>query len=234
MPVRGRREAALLLGAPLVSSYQSAVAFEPEGYNVQLPATWQIKVENRLAKARGKKTLAMLLGAGDDGRFLEAKVLRIPLDVALGKDGAQDGEALMGYFSSDGQQGPEQRDKVIDALSKSSARTQSFIGMEIVGKTDERVTKGVKYLRSDFEAVTCTGAKTEGLEGEIQCFQGSQRIKPRRHAVISTIAAGPSKGVKAKAAVLWVLDVSVPPEAWSKSQAEVEQVLNSFAIDTEA
>jgi len=232
--------APLVVEKPLVARAEG----DKVGYQVQLPRLWAT-YQQRGNPGLGDKASKALFVAGSAAEKIEAQVVRIPLAVTRADPQGLGGLALIDYFSTPSGQEPRvTKEQVVDILSKGVASDVKSFRFNITGTTTEFFRNVTKYLRYDYEVVSCSGDITEGQGGNRECtLEGLEKPTTKRHhAVVSAVLSEPAKGQVADgillsdtgAEVLWVVDASAPIKSWPNVSAQVDQFLASFSVGTEA
>uniref|UniRef100_A0A7S0ADN9 Uncharacterized protein n=1 Tax=Pyrodinium bahamense TaxID=73915 RepID=A0A7S0ADN9_9DINO len=246
-----RRAASAMLGVtPLltVGMWPLGVWAEADkrGWQMRLPPTWRPYNQRGIPGLNEVASRELLL-AGDPTQKAEVKVVRIPLATSPRDPQGLGGLALIEYFSTPlGQQPRVTRSQVVDILSKGFEQQPAIFSFSFVDTPSEELRNATKYLRYDFEAARCEGAQVQGVSGKICQRSDNGEMLPvnnRHHAIVSTVVPEPIGNSQVAdgllvgpngAEVLWVVDVSAPAASWRNVTEQVEVVLASFGVGTEA
>lgn len=182
--------------------------------------------------------------AFNQGVRAEVKVARVPLATSPRDPQGIGGLAVIDFFSAEPRVTAPQ---VVDFLSKGFASQPAIFQYNPVGQPSTSLRNATKYLRYDFESSRCEGAQVQGLNSKIcqRSDNGQVLDTPlRRHAIVSLLAEEPTGDGEEVAdglligprgaEILWVLDISAPVDAWSQLNEQVDYLISSFAVGSEA
>jgi len=219
----------------------SSPAFAETAYQLKLPEGWQ--VEKSIRAPRADPRPQALLVARNPSKQAEVKVVRVPL-VATPQDPQGLGPlATMDYFYTPDTQVTQKQ--LIDLLQAGYKAQPALFSYKDLDAEDFSRNKR-KYLRYDFESARCEGIQVEASKGKLCQRPGSDEPLPtvvRHHRLLNTVypesdLAEPAQGGNPDESflpqVLWILDVSVPEDAWKEQSGAVRELADTFAVGTPA
>eukprot|EP00439_Symbiodinium_sp_Y106_P021280 s4890_g2.t1 len=241
------RRGGLLLGAAVLSGPQGALAKEADakdpseelsqlirfaddpaqsGWQIRLPRDW-ITVQKE-APGSGAKAQSLLFSGGPIAKS-EIKILRVPV---------KSKSETMDFFLSPS---PKMtKDQAAAALSRSYEKKPSTFRFKLLGKTSAEERDGSRYLRYGFSVARCEGSQIPDAAGEKACVRPGEKEATEltkmdttaRHWEVATTVTTESAGGAPYA--LWLVECSVPSESWKESSAQINAVMDSFAVGTKA
>ncbi|CAL1148311.1 unnamed protein product [Cladocopium goreaui] len=190
------------------------------GWQINLPKDWiTIRKEAAPSDASGAKSL---LFSGGPTKKSEIKVLRASLGSSK--------SSTLDFFLSP--QPAMTKDQAAEALSRSYAKKPSTFRFKLLkSKVLERGSG--RILRYGFSVARCEGSQTES-EGQKICVKPGSDDKldtiARHWEVATTVTSTDGKEPYA----LWIVECSVPSENWKEESAQINQIVDSFAVGTKA